>query len=85
MSERFPAPFTNTTLMCFMASFECGSIALISKHDISAWSLSDPVRLIASLYAVCNMVPSAFSITLGMHAAGRISFFFSFYLLDEFS
>ncbi|KAG2695855.1 hypothetical protein I3760_07G032000 [Carya illinoinensis] len=63
MSERFPAPFTNTTLMCFMASFECGSIALISKHDISAWSLSDPVRLIASLYAgiVCSAIAFALS------------------------
>ncbi|KAF5454213.1 hypothetical protein F2P56_023895, partial [Juglans regia] len=63
MSERFPAPFTNTTLMCFMASIECGSIALISKHDISAWSLSDPVRLIASLYTgiVCSAIAFALS------------------------
>ncbi|KAG6645867.1 WAT1-related protein At1g09380-like [Carya illinoinensis] len=56
MGERFPAPYTTTTLMCFMASIECGIIALISKRNVSAWSLSDPMRIIASLYAgvVCS-------------------------------
>ncbi|XP_041020254.1 WAT1-related protein At1g09380-like [Juglans microcarpa x Juglans regia] len=56
MGQRFPAPYTTTTLMCFMASIECGIIALISKHNASAWSLSDPMRIIASLYAgvVCS-------------------------------
>ncbi|GLT72878.1 hypothetical protein SLA2020_447750 [Shorea laevis] len=60
MNERFPAPYTSTTLMCFMASIQCGIIALIPKHDISAWSLADPIRLIASLYAGCVCSAIAF-------------------------
>uniref|UniRef100_A0A2N9G722 WAT1-related protein n=1 Tax=Fagus sylvatica TaxID=28930 RepID=A0A2N9G722_FAGSY len=63
MSKTFPAPYTSTTLMCFMASIECGIIALFAKHDISAWSLSNPMWLVASLYAgiVCSAL--AFAIT----------------------
>lgn len=53
MNKIFPAPYTSTTLMCFMASIECGIIALFAKHDSSAWSLSNPMWLVASLYAVC--------------------------------
>lgn len=60
MNERFPAPYTSTTLMCFMASIQCGIIALIPNHDISAWSLADPIRLIASLYAGCVCSAIAF-------------------------
>lgn len=52
MSESFPAPYTSTTLICAMASIECGLIAIIAKHDISAWSLRDPMRIIVALYAV---------------------------------
>ncbi|KAM3736111.1 hypothetical protein ACB098_10G139000 [Castanea mollissima] len=63
MNKIFPAPYTSTTLMCFMASIECGIIALCAKHDISAWSLSNPMWLVASLYAgiVCSAL--AFAIT----------------------
>ncbi|KAB1224064.1 hypothetical protein CJ030_MR2G006159 [Morella rubra] len=56
MSESFPAPYTSTTLICAMASIECGLIAIIAKHDISAWSLRDPMRIIVALYAgvICS-------------------------------
>ncbi|KAK8484847.1 hypothetical protein V6N11_057077 [Hibiscus sabdariffa] len=57
-SKNFPAPYTCTTLMCFMASIECTIIAAFSDHKPSAWSLSSPMRLIAALYAgiICNAV-----------------------------
>ncbi|PON69620.1 Plant-drug/metabolite exporter [Parasponia andersonii] len=51
MSEKFPAPYTTTTLMCLMASVECGAIGLVVERDMSAWSLRDGTRLVASLYA----------------------------------
>nr|POE44753.1 wat1-related protein [Quercus suber]POF09254.1 wat1-related protein [Quercus suber] len=63
MNKIFPAPYTSTTLMCFMASIECGIIALFAKHDISAWSLSNPMWLVASLYAGIVSSALAFAIT----------------------
>ncbi|GMI84428.1 Usually multiple acids move in and out Transporters 25 [Hibiscus trionum] len=57
-SKNFPAPYTCTTIMCFMASIECTIIGVFSDHKPSAWSLSSPMRLIAALYAgiICNAV-----------------------------
>ncbi|XP_039051682.1 WAT1-related protein At1g09380-like [Hibiscus syriacus] len=57
-SKNFPAPYTCTTIMCFMASIECTIIGIFSEHKPSAWSLSSPMRLIAALYAgiICNAV-----------------------------
>ena len=54
MSEKFAAPYTSSTLMCFMASFECGVIGLIVDHHPSAWSLNDSIKLTAALYSVCS-------------------------------
>ena len=53
MSKTFSAPYTSTTLMCFMGFIECGIIAAIFKPVISAWSLSNPMWLLAALYTVC--------------------------------
>ncbi|KAB1996121.1 hypothetical protein E1A91_D13G213400v1 [Gossypium mustelinum] len=57
-SKSFPAPYTSTTLMCFMASIECTIIGIFSDPKPSAWSLSSSMRLIAALYAgiICNAV-----------------------------
>ncbi|XVF31502.1 hypothetical protein REPUB_Repub16aG0151400 [Reevesia pubescens] len=57
-SKNFPAPYTCTALMCFMASIECTIIAIFTDHKIPDWSLSSSMRLIAALYAgiVCNAV-----------------------------
>ncbi|KAK7813817.1 wat1-related protein [Quercus suber] len=52
MSKTFSAPYTSTTLMCFMGFIECGIIAAISKPVISAWSLSNPMWLLAALYTL---------------------------------
>ncbi|KAF3453908.1 hypothetical protein FNV43_RR04349 [Rhamnella rubrinervis] len=51
LSEKFPAPYTSTALMCFMASIECGAIGLLVEHNISGWSLQNPMWLVASLFA----------------------------------
>ncbi|OMP09402.1 Drug/metabolite transporter [Corchorus olitorius] len=57
-SKNFPAPYTLTTLMCFMSSIECTIIAVFTDHKVSAWSLSSSIRLVAALYAgiVCNAI-----------------------------
>ncbi|BFG36759.1 hypothetical protein CerSpe_230300 [Prunus speciosa] len=57
VGENFPAPYTSTTLMCLMASFECGIIAVIADHKVSAWSLKNPMWLISALY--CGILGSA--------------------------
>ncbi|KAG5625926.1 hypothetical protein H5410_011144 [Solanum commersonii] len=50
VSERYAAPYSSTTLMCFMASLECTIIALcVNNHDKNAWSLN-PIRAISVLY-----------------------------------
>lgn len=51
MSKNFPVPYTSTTYMCFLASFQCVFIALCFDHRVSSWSLSDAMRLTSSLYA----------------------------------
>ena len=51
-SEKFPAPYTTTMIMCLMASIECGAIGLVVERNMSAWSLRDGTKLVASLYAV---------------------------------
>ncbi|XP_022999562.1 WAT1-related protein At1g09380-like [Cucurbita maxima] len=63
LSVKFKAPYTSTTLLCFMAFFQCGLIAVISEHNVAAWSLNSPIRLISALYTgiVCSGL--TFSIT----------------------
>lgn len=63
MSEKFPAPYTSTTLMCLMASVECGGIGFAVEHNFSSWSLRDDTRLVASLYAVNSSLLSSSSMT----------------------
>ncbi|XVE63154.1 hypothetical protein DITRI_Ditri06bG0177600 [Diplodiscus trichospermus] len=55
-SKKFPAPYTCTALMCFMASIQCTVIGIFTDHSISAWTLSSSIRLIATVYAgiVCS-------------------------------
>ncbi|PIA43421.1 hypothetical protein AQUCO_01900070v1 [Aquilegia coerulea] len=50
MNEKFTAPYTTTTVMCFMASFECALVAACWEHKFTAWSLAINVRLIGALY-----------------------------------
>ncbi|MED6114203.1 hypothetical protein PIB30_078114 [Stylosanthes scabra] len=56
MSKNFPAPYTSTNYMCFLASIQCVVLALSFDHAPSSWSLHDPMRLVSSLYAgvVCT-------------------------------
>ncbi|KAJ9180363.1 hypothetical protein P3X46_008621 [Hevea brasiliensis] len=63
VSDKFPAPYTSTLLMCFMGSVECVVIGLGVNHKLSQWSLHSPDRLVAALYAgiVCSAL--AFSLT----------------------
>ncbi|XP_023545290.1 WAT1-related protein At1g09380 isoform X2 [Cucurbita pepo subsp. pepo] len=63
LSVKFKAPYTSTTLLCFMAFFQCGLIAVISEHNVASWSLKSPIRLISALYTgiVCSGL--TFSIT----------------------
>ncbi|CAI0551871.1 unnamed protein product [Linum tenue] len=63
VSASFPAPYTCSWLMCLMGSVQCILIAAGPNHKVSQWSLSDPGRLAAALYAgiVCSAL--GFSLT----------------------
>ncbi|KAF9595109.1 hypothetical protein IFM89_037043 [Coptis chinensis] len=50
LSKIFPAPYTSTTLMCFIGSIECTLIGAIVEHRSKEWSLASQIRLIAILY-----------------------------------
>ncbi|KAL5553443.1 hypothetical protein UlMin_040844 [Ulmus minor] len=50
VSEKYPVPYTSTTLMCLMSSIQCGAIGLAVEQKMSAWSLCNPTYLVASLY-----------------------------------
>ncbi|KAK2661408.1 hypothetical protein Ddye_007941 [Dipteronia dyeriana] len=56
VNKKFPAPYTSTTLMCFMSTVQCAVIATITDHKKPDWSLSSPIRLISALYTgiVCS-------------------------------
>ncbi|XP_019230255.1 PREDICTED: WAT1-related protein At1g09380-like isoform X2 [Nicotiana attenuata] len=49
VNERYAAPYSSTTLMCFMASLECVIVAVCVNRDKTAWSLN-PIRAISVLY-----------------------------------
>ncbi|KAI5424592.1 WAT1-related protein At1g09380 [Lathyrus oleraceus] len=51
MSKNFPVPYTSTTYMCFLASFQCMFIALCFDHKASSWSLHDAMRVTSSVYS----------------------------------
>ncbi|KAK7397095.1 hypothetical protein VNO78_18262 [Psophocarpus tetragonolobus] len=51
ISKKFPAPYTSTGLMCFLASFQCLIIAVCDNHRATDWSLRDAMRLSSALYA----------------------------------
>ncbi|KAL5537346.1 hypothetical protein UlMin_045735 [Ulmus minor] len=63
VSEKYPAPYTSTTLMCLMSSIQCGAIGLAVEHRMSAWSLRNPAYLVASLYAGVLASALAFFLT----------------------
>ncbi|KAF5206983.1 Leucine-rich repeat receptor-like protein kinase pxc1 [Thalictrum thalictroides] len=50
MNETFIAPYTTTTVMCFMASLECALVAVCWEDNFKAWSLAINIRLIGALY-----------------------------------
>ncbi|XP_043725956.1 WAT1-related protein At1g09380-like [Telopea speciosissima] len=62
VSKGFAAPYSSTALMSFMASIQCGVIAVCVEHSISGWSLKSNVRLIAALY--CGGMGSGIAICL---------------------
>ncbi|KAJ4845878.1 hypothetical protein Tsubulata_015947 [Turnera subulata] len=63
VSEKFPAPYTSTLLMCFMGSIQCVVIGAGVNHRASDWALNSGLRLVATIYAgvVCSAL--AFSLT----------------------
>uniref|UniRef100_A0A7N0TTH1 WAT1-related protein n=1 Tax=Kalanchoe fedtschenkoi TaxID=63787 RepID=A0A7N0TTH1_KALFE len=54
LSQNYPVPFTNTTLMCFWSIFPSAIVSVIVNHRPSDWSLKSPIRLVSVLYAVCR-------------------------------
>ncbi|XP_047340444.1 WAT1-related protein At1g09380 [Impatiens glandulifera] len=56
ISEKYPAPFTSSSIVCFMASIQCIIIGLCFDRNPSSWSLAMPIRAFSSIYAgvVCT-------------------------------
>ncbi|XP_060173766.1 WAT1-related protein At1g09380-like isoform X2 [Lycium barbarum] len=92
---RYPAPYSSTTLMFFMASLECGIIAICVNHDKTAWSLNS-IRAISVLYnGTVNSALALYLVTWCIKRKGPlyvsmflplmlvISAFFSWTLLGE--
>ncbi|KAJ7973236.1 WAT1-related protein [Quillaja saponaria] len=56
VSKKFPAPYTSSAYLVLLGTIQCVVIALCFDHKPSAWSLSNPMRLTASIYSgvVCS-------------------------------
>ncbi|WCJ26885.1 nodulin MtN21 /EamA-like transporter family protein [Euphorbia peplus] len=63
VSDKYPAPYTSTLLMCAMGTVQCVAIGVGANHELSQWSLRDPGRLIAAVYAAVVCSALAFSLT----------------------
>ncbi|KAA0035709.1 WAT1-related protein [Cucumis melo var. makuwa] len=64
VNEKFPAPYTSTALMTFMATIQCGAIAVGIEHKtLAAWSLKSSIRLVGALYAGVACSGMAFCLT----------------------
>ncbi|XP_047342523.1 WAT1-related protein At1g09380-like [Impatiens glandulifera] len=62
ISEKYPAPYSSSAIICFMASFQCVLIGLCFDHKPSSWSLAMPIRAISSIYAGVICTALAFCI-----------------------
>ncbi|CAM8985772.1 unnamed protein product [Rhodiola kirilowii] len=69
LSQNYPVPFTNTTLMCFWSIFPSALVSVIVNHKPSDWSLKLPIRLVSVLYAA--IVSSAVGFWLMSWVAGK--------------
>ncbi|KAL2469054.1 WAT1-related protein [Forsythia ovata] len=54
--NEYGAPYSSSAIMCIMASVQCVIVAYCFNHNLSAWSLNHPIRIISTLYAgiICS-------------------------------
>ncbi|KAK2975028.1 hypothetical protein RJ640_008825 [Escallonia rubra] len=69
MSDKYPAPYSSSALMCLLASVQCVIISLCVDHSPAAWSLSPAIRAVSSVYA--GIVCSALAFCLLSWCIGR--------------
>ncbi|XP_031486969.1 WAT1-related protein At1g09380-like isoform X2 [Nymphaea colorata] len=50
MSRTFSAPYTSTSMLCFVAAVQCGLMTVCMERNPSAWALGWNVRLLAVVY-----------------------------------
>ncbi|XP_031503875.1 WAT1-related protein At1g09380-like [Nymphaea colorata] len=60
-SERYPDPYTSTTLLNLIAAVQCTCIAAITERDASAWKLHWDVNLFTALYVRGHLFVSVFT------------------------
>ncbi|XP_031130333.1 WAT1-related protein At1g09380-like [Ipomoea triloba] len=51
VSEKYPAPYSSTALMCLMSSIQCVVFAVCFDHKPSDWSLRQGIRATSTVYA----------------------------------
>ncbi|CAM8972279.1 unnamed protein product [Rhodiola kirilowii] len=70
LSRKFPAPFTNTMLLCLFSSVQCAVISVTINNDKpSAWYIKSHIQLVAVLYA--GVISSAVGFWLIIWTAGK--------------
>ncbi|CAM8981810.1 unnamed protein product [Rhodiola kirilowii] len=70
LSRKFPAPFTNTMLLCLFSSVQCAVISVTINNDkASAWYIKSHIQLVAVLYA--GVISSAVGVWLIIWTAGK--------------
>ncbi|CAI9768900.1 unnamed protein product [Fraxinus pennsylvanica] len=54
--QQYGAPYSSSAIMCIMASVQCVIVAIGFDHNLSAWSLSQPIRVVSVIYSgiICS-------------------------------
>ncbi|MCD9640362.1 hypothetical protein HAX54_025638 [Datura stramonium] len=50
-NEKYTAPLSLTTLVCFMGTLQSIAVTLVMEHKTSAWAIGFDMNLLAAVYA----------------------------------
>lgn len=53
MGDAYPAPYSSSALMLFMATIQCTVFGAIMVPHAREWALYPGIRALASVYGVC--------------------------------
>lgn len=80
--QQYGAPYSSTTIMCLMASVQCVIVAFGFDHNLAAWSLSQPIRVVSVIYSVRSLTfYDPYSIFL-IHLITKVNINYNHFLLQ---